>query len=166
MISFLSGLSSDSSILTWRRSLLPDSLTVSMPPPAVPSTSMRSSSACMFSILDLSSVACFIRPRKSGIVVTLTIWRHVVGIGYRCAGRRTHLDDLCAGETGQHGLHQRIAAHVVFQFGLAAFSLGPQRRFAGFGGDRHHPAPAGPFGKLFCKVIDQGSGGARLKRDF
>src|SRR5262249_29119837 len=46
---------------------LPESLTVTRPPPDVPSTSIWLSSACIASILDLSSAACFISPRKSAI---------------------------------------------------------------------------------------------------
>src|SRR5262249_7721593 len=48
---------------------LADMRTVTMPPPAVPSTSSWSSSACIASILVFSSAACFIRPRKSAMVV-------------------------------------------------------------------------------------------------
>src|SRR5262245_46591782 len=67
MICFSEGFISVSSILTPFISPLPDSLTVTRPPPEVPSTSIWSSSACIASILDLSSVACLIRPRKSAI---------------------------------------------------------------------------------------------------
>src|SRR5581483_3045526 len=116
---------SESSILMLRRSPLPESVTLTMPPPAVPSTSRRSSSACMFSILDLSSAACFIRPIKSGIGITFVLWRQVlrqlIRMGRRGAGGRTDFDDLGAGEAGEHGLHQRIAARVVFHIRLAGF---------------------------------------------
>src|SRR5437016_1180929 len=66
-ISFSDGCMSVSSILTPFISPLPESLTVTRPPPDVPSTSIWSSSACIASILDLSSAACFISPRKSAI---------------------------------------------------------------------------------------------------
>src|SRR6516164_1696969 len=66
-ISFSDGCMSVSSILTPFTSPLPESLTVTRPPPDVPSTSIWSSSACIASILDLSSAACFISPRKSAI---------------------------------------------------------------------------------------------------
>src|SRR5467141_3080611 len=66
-ISFSDGLMRESSILTPFISPLPESLTVTRPPPDVPSTSIWSSSACIASILDLSSAACFITPRKSAI---------------------------------------------------------------------------------------------------
>src|SRR5215831_10785756 len=66
-ISFSSGFINDGSNLTLLSSPLAVIVTRTMPPPAVPSTSIWSSSACMASILVLSSVACFIRPRKSAI---------------------------------------------------------------------------------------------------
>src|SRR5215475_4492713 len=66
-ISFSAGLIRESSILTLFISPLPESVTLTSPPPDVPSTSSWSSSACIASILDLSSAACFIRPRKSAI---------------------------------------------------------------------------------------------------
>src|SRR3984957_21258586 len=166
-ISFWSGLSSESSTWTPRRSPLPESFTVSMPPPAVPSTSMRSSSACMVSIFDLSSAACFIRPRKSGIEVALVVrcFRHLIGARGR-AGWRAHLNDFGAGEARQHRLHQWIAARVALELRLALFGLRTQRRRAGLGGDHHHPAPAGPFMELFRQVADQHFRRARFERDF
>src|SRR5262244_3326593 len=66
-ISFSDGCRSVSSILRPFISPLPESLTTTRPPPDVPSTSIWSSSACIASILDLSSAACFISPRKSAI---------------------------------------------------------------------------------------------------
>src|ERR1700761_1033767 len=106
-------------MLTPRRSPLPEILTATRPPPATPSTSMRSSSACIASIFDFSSFACFIRPRKSGIVVTLDwLFRHVVRTG-GCRAGRSHIDDLSAGKTLQHRLHQGIGADIVFQLSLA-----------------------------------------------
>src|SRR5262249_27784468 len=53
---------------------LADIRTVTIPPPAVPSTSSWSSSACIASILLFSSAACFIRPRKSAMVVPSDTW--------------------------------------------------------------------------------------------
>src|SRR6202030_720433 len=137
---FWSGLSRDSSTCTPRKSPLPEIFNVIMPPPAVPSTSMRSSSACMVSIFDLSSAACFIRPRKSGIEVALVVrcFRHLVGRGGRTS-RRAHLDDFGAGEARQHRLHQRIVARVALELRLALFVLGAQRRRAWLGGNDHHP---------------------------
>src|ERR1700733_7576453 len=167
-ISFWSGLSSDSSTWTPRKSPLPEIFNVSMPPPAVPSTSMRSSSACMDSIFDFSSAACFIRPRKSGIGVALVIRhvRHIVGSGDRRAGGRAYFDNLGAGKSCQHRLHQRIAARVALELGLALFGLRAQRRRARFGGDHDHPAPAGPIMKLLRQVADQHFCRARFERDF
>src|SRR5262245_12192929 len=49
---------------------LPERRTPTKPPPDVPSISAVSSSACTESILDLSSAACFIIPRKSGIALS------------------------------------------------------------------------------------------------
>src|SRR3954469_7547780 len=66
-ISFSDGLIRLSSILTPFISPLPESLTLTRPPPDVPSTSIWSSCACIVSILDLSSAAWFIRPRKSAM---------------------------------------------------------------------------------------------------
>src|SRR3989442_2725975 len=66
-ISFSDGLRSESSTLTAFISPLPESLTATRPPPDVPSTSICSSSVCIASILDLSSAACFINPRKSAM---------------------------------------------------------------------------------------------------
>src|SRR5579863_6330620 len=130
----------------WRRSPLPDSVTATMPPPAKPSTSMRSSSACIASIFDLNSAACFIRPMKSamntlyllvvavvGFAVRLRTQRQVIGIGCGRAGGRAHVDDLGAGEFRQHRRHQRIGAYAVFQLGLAGLGLRPQTRRAGLG---------------------------------
>src|ERR1700722_10069879 len=150
-ISFWSGLSSDSSTWTPRKSPLPEIFNVSMPPPAVPSTSIRSSSACMVSIFDFSSAACFIRPRKSGIGVALVIRhvRYIVGSGDRRAGGRAYFDNLGAGKSCQHRLYQRIAARVALELRLTLFGLAAQRRRARFGGDHDHPAPAGPVVKLF-----------------
>src|SRR3984957_1616398 len=167
-ISFWSGLSSDSSTWTPRRSPLPESFTVSMPPPAEPSTSMRSSSACMVSIFDFSSAACFIRPRKSGIEVALVIGcvRHIIGAGGGRAARRAHLDDFGAGEARQHRLHQRIAARVALELRLAFVGLAAQRRRARFGGHHHHPAPAGPVMQLLRQFADQHFRRARFERDF
>src|SRR5580700_8373824 len=167
-ISFWSDLSSVSSTWTPRRSPLPESFTVSMPPPAEPSTSMRSSSACMVSIFDFSSAACFIRPRKSGIEVALVIWRvrHIIGAGGGRAGRRAHFDDFGAGEARQYRLHQGIAARVALELGLALFGLRAQRRRAGLGGDHDHPAPAGPIMELLRQVADQHFRRARFERDF
>src|ERR1700730_10212185 len=67
MISFSAGLISESSMLSPFISPLADSRTRTSPPPDSPSTSMCSSSACIASIFDLSSAACFISPRKSVI---------------------------------------------------------------------------------------------------
>src|ERR1700730_15012799 len=67
MISFSAGLISESSMLSPFISPLADSRTRTSPPPDTPSTSMCSSSACIASIFDLSSAACFISPRKSVI---------------------------------------------------------------------------------------------------
>src|SRR5262249_49062669 len=67
VISFSSGFISDGSRLTDLTSPFAVIFTVTIPPPAVPSPSMRSSSACIASILDLSSLACFIKPKKSAI---------------------------------------------------------------------------------------------------
>src|ERR1700749_812441 len=47
-----------------------------MPPPAGPSPSMRASSACIASILDLSSAACFISPKKSAIGFPVRLFAH------------------------------------------------------------------------------------------
>src|SRR5262249_10328831 len=65
--SFSDGCRGGSSILTPFISPLPESCTATRLPPDVPSTSIWSSSACIASILDLSSAACFISPRKSAI---------------------------------------------------------------------------------------------------
>src|SRR3984893_9967719 len=67
MISFSAGLISESSMLSPFISPLADSRTRTSPPPDTPSTSMCSSSACIASIFDLGSDACFISPRKSVI---------------------------------------------------------------------------------------------------
>src|SRR6266436_1558254 len=67
VISLSSGFISDGSRLTDLTSPFAVIFTVTIPPPAAPSTSMRSSSACIASILDLSSLACFIKPKKSAI---------------------------------------------------------------------------------------------------
>src|SRR5262252_8837795 len=127
-ISFSDGCMSVSSILMPFTSPLPESLTVTRPPPEVPSTSIWSSSACIASILDLSSVACFIRPRKSAIAhllpracaigllsLKLGVGRkfRVLGIGRRHAPRRScgalaHVYDLGPGKAREHGLNQRV----------------------------------------------------------
>src|SRR5580704_17784299 len=166
-ISFWSGLSSVSSTWTPRKSPLPEIFNVSMPPPAMPSTSMRSSSACMDSIFDFSSAACFIRPRKSGIEIPIVVrcFRHVVGAGGGRAARRAHLDDFGAGEARQHRLHQRIAARVALELGLAFVGLAAQRRRAWLGGHDHHPAPAGPVMQLLRQFADQHFRRARFERD-
>src|SRR5262245_33588546 len=70
-ISFSDGLSRLASIEAPFMSPLPESFTVTSPPPDMPSTSAASSSACAASIFVLSSAACFIRPTKSAIVASM-----------------------------------------------------------------------------------------------
>src|SRR4029077_226330 len=67
VISFSSGFISDRSRVTDLTSPFAVIFIITIPPPAVPSTSRWSSSACIASILDLSSAACFIKPMKSPI---------------------------------------------------------------------------------------------------
>src|SRR5580704_9998279 len=115
-------------MLTPRRSPLPESFIATRPPPAAPSTSRRSSSACMASIFDFSSVACFIRPRKSGIGVAFIhgIFGNAFAVGIvrrGAAGGHPHVDDLGAGKARQHSLHQRIAAHIILELRLEYVGL-------------------------------------------
>src|ERR1700692_2243501 len=142
---------------TPRKSPLPESLTATRPPPAAPSTSSRSRSACIASIFDFNSLACFIRPRKSGIEVTLVLrdFGQILGAGGSIVGRLPYIDDFGAGKALQYRLHPRIGAHSVLQFRLARIGLGADRRHAGLGGHRNHPAPAGPIRNFFGKLADQ-----------
>ena len=115
------------------------SLTVTMPPPAVPSTSMRVELGLQLLHLGLqlrgllhhaheishcsvpfahdlirkpvrhSSRSCASPPRYR-----MTTSARVGCIG----GRLRHADDLGAGETVEHRLHQRIALHAALELGL------------------------------------------------
>src|SRR5262245_29575405 len=126
-------------MLTLFISPLPDSRTTTKPPPEVPSTSTRSSSACMDSILDFNSAACFIRPRKSAIVcsspaskivletviaiegriIISRLGGAVAGAAHRHVGiDLANVNDLRAGKARQHRLHQRIGAHANLELGL------------------------------------------------
>ena len=112
-----------------RRSPLPDSVTATSPPPAAPSTSMRSSSACIASIFDLNSRGLFHQAHEIGhcgslvgavlvaahlanpgraqgpplrLVVgglAVRIQRRFVGIGRGGARRLAHVDDFGAGKS-------------------------------------------------------------------
>ena len=128
------GFISDSSIVTPFISPLPESLTATRPPPDAPSTSIWSSSACIASILDLSSAACFIRPRKSAIVTSLSassshrsapserrpraaFRRHRLGraaIAAGCAVGAAHIDDLAPGKRASTACTSGSARTPVF----------------------------------------------------
>src|SRR6478672_675823 len=180
-ISFSSGLTSESSIFTPLSSPLALSFTATMPPPAEPSTSMRSSSAWSSCILVCSCAACFIIPKKSAIVSSSLVPFPVVAepdiVGkrnIRVGGDRlrnrvlaaAHADNLGAGETFQHRLDQRIGAHPDLELGLFHVRHRLQRRRAGLARDHDHPRPAGPELELAGQIVDQRLGGARLERDF
>src|SRR5262245_4189693 len=184
-ISFSDGCMSVSSIVTPFISPLPESLTVTSPPPEVPSTSIWSSSACIASILDLSSVACFIRPRKSAIAHLLPRVRdiellslklvggrkfRVLGIGRwqmlgRSRGALAHVNDLGAGKAREHGLHQRIRLDAGLERGLPRAVLRSNRRLARLRRYDDHPAPAGPLRELARQIVDQRLCRARLQCD-
>src|SRR4051812_6117196 len=82
--------------------------TATMPPPALPSTSIWSSSACIASILVLSSAACFIRPRKSAMVV-------LSGASVRPARSVVFADVVRLDVLGEDGLlvERRLGRHHV-----------------------------------------------------
>src|SRR4029077_14798322 len=164
------------------------------PPPATPSISSRSSSACIASILDFNSVACFIKPRKSAIVIPafsgssrqaaaataqadgsqcIIVGNLIVALWgcwrfvprlSRRSSRRTDLDYFGAGKALQHRLHQWIAAHAVLEFGFARFRLSADRGRAGFCRYRDHPAAFGPLRELLRKLPDQGLPRSTFKR--
>src|SRR5581483_1223532 len=114
---------SEGSIRTAFTSILPETRTLTRPPPEEPSTSTWPSSSCIACIFDCSSAACFIMPRKSGIDSPLEIVVGIVrrlfaetviagaaaGIGLRrLGGKLAHLDHLGAGKARQHLLHARV----------------------------------------------------------
>ena len=115
------------------------------PPPAAPSTSMRSSSACIASIFDFSSVACFIRPRKSGIEVAFVSGGMSSGMSSAlprdaAAGGRTSTISAPGNASAPPAPADRCARRLsVRPCGSSACAR--RRRHAGFGGDHHHPAP-------------------------
>src|SRR5262245_1217398 len=182
-ISFSDGCMSVSSMVTPFISPLPESLTVTRPPPEVPSTSIWSSSACIASILDLSSVACFIRPRKSAIAhllpracaigllsLKLGVGRkfRVLGIGRRHALRRScgaldHVYDLGPGKAREHGLNQRVRRHAGLERGLPRVVLRSDRRLALLRRYDDHPAPVRPLRELARQIVDQRLCRARLQ---
>src|SRR5512132_2946350 len=125
-ISFSEGLSRESSILMPLRSPFAVRMTVSMPPPAVPSTSIWSSSACMACILDCNCAACFIRPRKSGMSLVLAVGGNIRD---SVSGVRVlrHTDDFRSRKPAQHGLDQRIALHTALDLRLLGFRLRAKR---------------------------------------
>src|SRR5262245_2911478 len=184
-ISFSEGCISVSSIVTPFISPLPESLTVTRPPPETPSTSIWSSSACIASILDLSSVACFIRPRKSAIdhllpralAIELLSLKLVVGRKFRVLGigRRqvlgrsraalAHVNDLGARKAREYRLHQRVRLDVGLERGLPRVILRSNRRLALLCRYDDHPAPVGPLRELARQIVDQRLCRARLQCD-
>src|ERR1700728_141784 len=175
MISRWSDLSSESSTCALLSSPLPESFNVSSPPPAVPSTSRRSSSACIASIFDLSSAACFMRPKKSAIAILLCFVLGAGGLAKRIerrlvyrAGRarsRAHFDNLGAGKARKDRLHKRVAAHVVLELGFAILRLRVQAGLALLGGNDDHPAPSGPVAQLAREFARERPGRARFEAE-
>src|SRR5262245_5574792 len=125
-ISFSEGLSRESSILMPLRSPFAVRMTLSMPPPAVPSTSIWSSSACMACILDCNCAACFIRPRKSAMSLVLTVGGNIRD-SVRAFRVLRHTDDFGAWKPAQHGLDQRISLHAALDLRLLGFRLRTKR---------------------------------------
>src|SRR5262245_4807721 len=164
-ISFPDGLSSESSILTPLRSPLAVSVIVSMPPPAVPSTSIRSSSACIACILDCNCAACFIKPRKSAMASVLAVGRN---IRHRLAGFwiLRHADNLGAWKAIENSLNKGIALHSPLDFCLLGFRLRTNCRRALFLGYNYDPALAGPAGQFALKIVHERFRGCRLHGDF
>ena len=123
-----------------------------------------SSSACSSCILVCSCAACFIMPMKS------TINRP------RCRRERPasapesgivlrDADDLGAGETLHHRLHQRIVLDVALDIGLPFVGLRAQGGGALFLGHHHDPALAGPAGNLALQIVHQALRRIGLERD-
>src|SRR5262249_54825453 len=136
-ISFWSGLRSESSIRAPRRSPFPESLMATRPPPAAPSTSSCSSSACMASIFDLNSVACFTRPRKSAMIFSASPMP-----------QRALTASLDLKSRECHGLqhHHPAAPRPAFLFVVlrSARTVAVHRRF---GRREIAPSPPGPAGR-------------------
>src|SRR5258705_12886012 len=142
--------------------------TATSPPPEMPSTSTLPSSSCIACILDCSSAACFIMPRKSAIrassgksivvAVGTLAWIFADSIGFRrLGGKLAHLDDLGAGKPRQHFLHTRIGFRGPRMLVPGVFVLRAQRRLSGLVRDDHGPAPPGPLFQLAREIVDQRS---------
>src|SRR5262249_50791011 len=164
-ISFSEGFISESSILTPLRSPLAVIVTVTMPPPAVPSTAICSSSACIACILDCSCAACFIRPRKSAMSLILAIGQNVRR-GFAALRVLRHADDLGARKAVENGLHQRIGLHAALDLRLLGLGLGANCRGTLLLRHDHDPALAGPAGQLALEVVHKSLRRGRLERNF
>src|SRR5215510_4208076 len=162
--SFSEGLRRESSILMPLRSPFAVRITVTKPPPAVPSTSIWSSSACMACILDCNCAACFISPRKSGMSLLLAVGGNI-RLGVNRVRVLPHTDDFGSRKPAQHGLNQRIALHAAFNLRLLGFSLRTKRGGALLLGYDDDPALSGPAGQLPLQIVHQRFRRARLKRD-
>src|SRR5262245_40161744 len=135
-----------------------------MPPPAVPSTSIWSSSACIACILDCNCAACFIKPRKSAMASVLAVGGN---IRHRVAGFGIlrHANDLGARKAIENGLNERIALYSSLDFCLLSFRLCANRRRTLFLGHNDDPALTGPAGQFPLKIMHKRLRCARLERN-
>src|SRR5947199_3465983 len=104
-------------------------------------------------------------PRKSAMIGSFPRWSLIVAgrfarvvtasIGFRrLGGKLAHLDHLGAGKPRQHFPDARIGFGGALALVPLLFGLRAQRRLAGFVGDDHGPAPAGPLLELSRQVVD------------
>src|SRR5689334_11695033 len=184
-ISHSSGFNREGSIFTAFTSILAVMRTETNPPPASPSTSTWPSSSCIACIFDCSCAACFIMPRKSGIlwssdleiivgIVRRFLAGHAVfarlrhaGIGFRrLGGKPSHFHELGAGEARQHLPDPRIGFGRALALVLGQQILFTQGRLTGRVGNDHGPAAIGPLLELAREIVDQGTLGVALQCDF
>src|SRR5918998_4541415 len=172
-ISFSSGFMSDGSRDTLLACPFAVVTTLTAPPPATPSTSIRSSSAWASASFCCMAWACFMMPIRSRIP-HLSSWilvplRTVRGVApahkLRLGIRRrrallAHVHDLGTREAVQHGADQRMADGIVRPLPLGVPALLVEGRRAGFRRGRHHPAAARPVMEEPTQVVQDRAAGA------
>src|SRR5690242_12563312 len=151
-ISHSSGFIREGSIFTAFTSIFAVMRTETNPPPASPSTSTWPSSSCIACIFDCSCAACFIMPRKSGILwssdlkvqsLEIVVVRRLLAgnavfaktvhaaIGFRrLGGKPAYFHEPGAGEARQHLLHPGIGLGRALALVLRQQILFAQGRLA------------------------------------